>query len=779
MRRQPGNRIKRWTALGLSGPLLLAGCGAPQQNTGSQIAAEATDPDERVRQLRIAADKALPGPEAELIAAKLGEALQHALLAHLDRAARALRDRDLGTAEAELVLAASYDSQDSRVLDLRGRAAEVRSRCTLALGQARGLLQRLEGQSFRVEQQAMWQQLLEALQLLGEWPRDFADGAKLRLRAAPAIAAWKAGEGKLAWQRAEVPVAQARLAEAESWQRDHPDVVALRELLLQQGKIAQVRAEAQAHLQASDFAGALRDADEGLRTYPGDAELIGLRATAANGLADQMLTAARTARHAGNPVQAAAALANARQARPGDPKLIRAIDTEAAALKKTVLGTLNGQIAAAKAKGWIGAAWIKSLALQAVLGADPKRDAAMAKLDAALVGASRYRLSVQVAPLAAPLVKTLPGSLVAALQSATLETWNRELAPLLPSIQGLSVVGAGGDGALELAWSQLAVLRSQVDEPRKKNYLDRTEMIHNAKWDEAQSALSAALARLNAANDELRPVIDEVNGAEAKLFQLQNQLQEVKVKVDEENRAYYLGRPSPCPDGKLACPQTHAALRWKSNLDYYAKRIAEENAKLERLAPKFNQLQANADAAKKAHDAATQVAEQTSEKTPNEVWLPYDYSVTVHTLKLAAQLQVKWLQGKGKDAAVRYQASPALDEVRQDHSCANVIVKGQLLEPQHASALPEDPTLAAELAQRLVVPAVAPVLEGLRVHAERWLAQADQAQDDNQRLHYLMLAWKARGALKPSSAALVRERLKMQAGLDAEAGTIDVQRLKL
>jgi hypothetical protein len=108
-----------------------------------------------------------------------------------------------------------------------------------------------------------------------------------------------------------------------------------------------------------------------------------------------------------------------------------------------------------------------------------------------------------------------------------------------------------------------------------------------------------------------------------------------------------------------------------------------------------------------------------------------------------------------------------------------VIVKGQLLEPQHASALPEDPTLAVELAQRMAVPAVAPVLEGLRVHAERWLALADGAQDDNQRLHYLMLAWKARGALKPSSAELVRERLKVQAGLDAEAGTIDVQRLKL
>lgn len=772
---RPGRRAS-WALIAALG---LAACSAPVHRPSAEEAAVASDPDERVRQLRLAAAKAAPGPEAELIAAQLSEALQQALLSHLDRAQRALRDRDLGTAEAELVLAASYDAQDSRVLELRGRAAEIRARCTLALGQARGLLQRLEGQSFRVEQQAMWQQLIEALQLLGEWPQDFVDGAKLRARAAPALAAWKAGEGRAAWQRGDAAAAQALLAEAERWQPDHPEVAALRDLVAQQGKRLQARAAVQARLAAGDFPGALAEADRSLASHGADAELSALRDRAANGTAEQQLAAARTARQAGNPVQAAAALAGARQARPVDPKLLKAVDAEAAALKKAVLATLNGQIAAAKAKGWTGAAWLKSLALQAVLGADPKRAAAMAKLSADLDAASGYRLGVAVAPLPAATAKLLPPGLVAALQAATVAAWNRALAPLLQGSLGLRVGGAAADGAVELGWAQLAVTRSQVEQARQKNYLDRTEMIHNAKWDEAQSALSAALARLNAANDELRPVIDEVNAAEAKLYQLQNQLQEVKAKVDDENRAYYESRPSPCPDGKLGCPQTHAALRWKSNLDYYAKRIAEENAKLERLAPRYAQLQANADAAKKAHDAAAQLAEQTPEKAPREVWLPYDYAVTVHTLKVVAQLQIKWLQGKGKAAAARYQASPGLDEVRQDHSCANVIVKGQLLEPQHASALPEDPTLAVELAERVLVPALAPLLDGLRHHAERWLVLADAAQDDNQRLHYLMLAWRGRAALKPDSVALVRERLKLHAGYDPEAGTIDVQRLKL
>lgn len=768
------------TALAVVGALLSAGCSAPVRSSPAVAAPSADDPDEKVRALRKAVVAAEPGPEAELAQAQLGEALQQAVLFHLDRAQRLLRDHDLTGAESELVLAASYDSQDPRVLDLKGRAAEVRGRCTLALGQVRGLLQRLEGQSYRPEQQAMWQQLADALGVLADWPADFAEGPKLRLRAAPGLAAWKALEAKQLWQKGDVGGAQACLAEAERWLAQHPDVVAVRDQMALQGRVTQVRAEVAALLQKGEYPAALRGADEALKSYPGDAELQGMRARAANGIAEQLVAAAKSARQAGNPVQAAAALANARQARPTEPKLVKAIDAEAAALKKLVLGTLTKQIGQAKAKGWVGAAWVKALALKAILGADPKRDAAMLKLELAMDAASSYRLAVATPPLAGTLAKMLPPVLVSALNAATSAVVLRELAAVVqPEWRVVLAKGGAADGRLDVAWGNLMVARSQVEEPRKKNYLDRTDMVHNPKWDEAQSAQAAALARLNAATDELRPVVDDVNAAEAKLYQLQNQLQDVRRKVEEENRAYYVDRPSPCADGKLACPQTHAAKRWKTNMEYYEKRIAEENAKLEVLAPKLARLQVTADAAKKAHDAAALTAEQTPEKTPNEVWLPYDYSVTVYTLKLAAMLQLKWVQGQGKDALVQLQTSPALDEVRQDHSCANVIVKGQLLEPQHASALPEDPTLAVELANRIAKPALEPVLAGLRLHARRWVARSESATSDDERLHFLMLAWRARAALEPQQVAVIKERLHVLAGLDAEASTIDVQRLKL
>lgn len=779
-RRNHGSAWLKWTALTAAGALLVAGCSAPVRNAPVAVAQPTDDPDEKVRTLRRAAAAAEPGPEADLVQAQLSEALQQAVLFHLDRAQRLLRDHDLTGAESELVLVASYDPQDARVLDLKARAAEVRGRCTLALGQVRGLLQRLEGQSYRPEQQAMWQQLADALGVLADWPIDFAEGPKLRLRAAPGLAAWKALEARQLWQKGDIGGAQACLAEAERWQRDHPDVLALRDHMALQGQVIQVRAAVAAQLQKGEYPAALRGADEALKTYPGDVELLGIRAKAANGVAEQLVAAAKSARQAGNPVQAAAALANARQAGPTEPKLVKAIDAEAAALKKVVLGTLTKQIATAKGKGWVGTAWVKALALKAILGPDPKRDAAMLKFEAAMDAASSYRLAVSTPPLPGPLVKTLPTALVSALNTATAAVVMRELAAVTqPLLRVVLVKGGVADGRLDVSWGNLAVVRSQVEEPRKKNYLDRTDMVHNPKWDEAQSAQSGALARLNSATDELRPVLDDVNSAEGKLYQLQNQLQEVRRKIDEENRAYYVDRPSPCPDGKLTCPLTHAAKRWKTNVDYYEKRIAEENAKLEVLAPKLARLQVAADAAKKAHDAAALTAEQTPEKTPNEVWLPYDYSVTVYTLKIAAMLQLKWLQGQGKDALVQLQNSPALDEVRQDHSCANVIVKGQLLEPQHASALPEDPTLAVELANRIGKPALEPVLAGLRLHARRWVTKSESAATDDERLHYLMLAWRARAALDPQQVAVVKERLEVLAGLDAQASTIDVQRLKL
>ena len=345
---------------------------------------------------------------------------------------------------------------------------------------------------------------------------------------------------------------------------------------------------------------------------------------------------------------------------------------------------------------------------------------------------------------------------------------------------GLAVVLKGPqDAAISVGWPVWRIARRQEPETRKKEYLDHTDTVHNPAWDQAQARQLAAMAKMNAANDELRPVIEEVNGSEGKLSELQTQLTEIQKKIATEDAEFYRDRPMPCKDGTARCPESWANKRWKASQDYYLRRIDDENKKLEGLVPKLNRLQSTADAARKAYDEAVDALERTPRKVPKEVWLPYTYEVTKHLVEIKTRAEFQFRQGSGKAAAIAHQSAPALDEVRQDFTSGTIIVKGQLLEPQHDSKLPEDATLVSEIATRVLTPALTEVKQLVAQHGERWIAKSEAAKSDDERVHYLVLAWRARGALLADRRDLVAKRLRDIAGFDAKAGTVDVSRLEL
>ncbi|MBM4341775.1 MAG: hypothetical protein FJ100_00155 [Deltaproteobacteria bacterium] len=777
-------KAARWAAVALATGL--AACSASMQTSGkpapARPAAEpaAPTPEEEVASAREAVERAPQGPDADRAQARLAEAIQKALKFHVSRADQALAGLDLGEAEAEIIAAAALDPGDGRVVELRGKAAEVRSQCTLAIGQVRGLLARLKPMAPRPQDASLWQELAEALTLLGQWASAFPESASLRADAAPLLAGWQAFLGEAAFSSGDAATADKHATAGAAWKPDHPAIVALRARLAAVGEVVGARSRVKSALEAGQFEVAVRAADEALAVHPADAELLALRAAAGQKAAQVHVEVAKAALKAGQVAQCAAAVAAARQLARGDAALAKILDGLTREFSKKVEKSLGSRVAALASRGLTGAAWIHGLALQAVLGADAKRDARIAKLDAELSMAARYLLAVDVAALPKDQAKELPAAMPGQVASASQIAVRQALtAPDLVAL-GLAVVLKGpADAAVRMAWPAWRMARRQEQETRKKDYLDHTDTVHNPAWDEAQARQVATMAKMNAANDELRPVIEEVNASEGKLGELQNQLAEIQKKIAADDADFYRDRPKPCPDGTARCPESWANKRWKANLDYYVRRIDEENKKLEALVPKLNRLQATADAARKAYDTSVDALERTPRNVPKEVWLPYTYEVTRHVVEIKARADFQLWQGAGKAAALAHQSAPALDEVRQDFTSGTVIVKGQLLEPQHASKLPEDATLVAEVVSRVLASALDEVKQRVAHHGERWIAKSEAAKGDDERVHYLVLAWRARGALPAERREVVARRLRDIAGFDAKTATVDVGRLEL
>ncbi len=753
--------------------LLAMGCAGPATVASDVVAPLPDDVDAKVVHLRRQLAEHPGSPEAATWQEQLQAAKNTAELAHVDAANRYVNAHDLAAAEAELVLASSYDAIDTRLMATRGRVAELRGRCAMLQGQVRGLLMRLDGKSYAAKDAALYAQLLDSVEFLLGWQKDYPAAAELRDRAAPLIAAWKSAEARAEWQAGNAEAAQARLAEAEHWKADHPDVALARQEQQKNGALAADRAAVKALLGAGDHGAALQRADAALLAHPGDEELLAMRRKAARAVIDSQVAAAVGDLGAGRWQEAAQKVAEARHIAGADADLQKGLEATASAVQKPVLAALGKKAAAAKGKGYAGSVWWYGQLTAAVLGSEAKRDAAQAKLTAILTESAHYHLTTRVAPLDKPVAGALHAGVPEQVVQATAAAVVRQIGTLGPA--GETVTTAKGkqtDGVLQVAWPKLIIERSQSQQQRTKEFLDHTEPVDNPEWGLAQSKMSAELAKLNAATDDARPLRDAANMAESKLFQLQGQLADVKKKMVEEDRVTYAKTPSPCPDGKLDCPQTKAQLRWKANVEYYDRRIAEESAKLATLAPRLRVAQETEDAAQKRFDGARDVAEKTSRKMPQPVNLPYSYAVTLHRLKVAAQLKLALVEGAVKGAAPRAETNRGLDEVSEDFTSDTVMIKGQVLEAQHAAALPDDASVTAGLARRLVEPALQPVLEALSHHATRFVAKAEASKTADEKGHWLALAWLSRAALSEGDRKKVAAQLVEQYGYDPETGAL-------
>ncbi len=750
-----------------------AACAGPVVSPSEVTPADDESADTKVTRLK----KLLAEQPNSPLAAQWREELQAAgaaaQLTHVDAANRHMNAHDLASAEAELALAANYSVTDTRYLAAKGRVAELRGRCAMLQGQIRGLLMRLEGKPYASADAPLYAQLLDSLEFLLGWQKDYPGVIELRDRAAPLLAGYKAAEARAEWEAGNADAAQARLAEAERWKADHPAVVAARKEQQQHGALAAERAAVRDLLAAGNHTAALARADQALVSHGGDSELVGMRRKAARVVIDGQLAAAVTDLGAGQWAEAAQKVAQARFIAGTDPELQKGLEVAVPGLQKPMTAALAKRAASAQSKGWSGSAWWYGQVLAAVLGADAKRDAGQAKLLGNLSEAARFHVTTRALALDKPVAAALAADLPAAVVQQSAAAMAKRLLDLGPVA---ATVNTGKskqvDGLLQLQWPKLSIERTQAQQKRTKEFLDHTELVDNPEWALAQSKMSAELAKLNAATDEARPLRDTANVAESKLFQLQGQFADVKRKIAEEDKATYANTPSPCADGKLECPQTKAHLRWRANLEYYERRIAEESAKLAVLAPKLRAAQEVEEAAQKRYDAARDIAEKTSRKIPNPVYLPYSYEVTQHRVKIAAQIKLGLTAGTGKTGKPLAEAAPGIDEVLEDFASDTVMIKGQVLEPQHVPTLPDDASLTTGLVHRLVEPAMQPVLDALSRHAGRFVAKADAAKTPDEQGHWLALAWLSRAALGEPERQQVVAKLAAIYGYDPATGAL-------
>jgi hypothetical protein len=380
----------------------------------------------------------------------------------------------------------------------------------------------------------------------------------------------------------------------------------------------------------------------------------------------------------------------------------------------------------------------------------------------------------------APAAPTMPG-----LSDALVAGVKRGLAAAGLERAGIAVVTdkkAKADAKLLLGVSDAKLERTQAPEPRSKKYLDHVEIVDNPAWAEAQARQSSALLALNVATQELRPVQEGQNDGERELFNQQQQLAEIRKKIEEEDTAYYAAQPSPCMDGSIHCDGARSNVRWHANVEFYTRQIQKQQAHLAEMGPKRVKLQAAVDAKQAAYDAAQKVATDTATRVPKEIWLPYDYQVQHETYVAAATLVARLEQQAVAVKGKRKKATPAQAPVEtraqwqqsgEDFATGAITVKGQLLEPNHPSALPGDATVVNQVADKLLAPVLPVVIAAIGAHGERFVRAAATAKDPVAKIDQLALAWLTAPGLPTASREQVREQLGTLTAWLAEPGRLD------
>lgn len=769
-------RVVTWSSLGLT----MAACGAhvPIVPTDAAELARQGDWDAAAQAYRRAYDAAPTPQDREQLKPMLEEATTRAIGQHVDAGHQAFATHDLARAEAEYAKGAAWRADDPRVVAGQAATADVRTRGGQALANTRSRLTQLADHPVTLADRAQWQALIKDLEWLAVWPHDFADGVALWREARSQVASFLMLDAREMLATGKSQEAEARTQKALAWSPGYPEALALMEKLRAGNDVQQRLVQAESDLQTGRLEAALV-AYEALAARPSPAieAVTGLRETRKRLVADLILRAKD--QRASKNWPTAMRLASRAKTLVTDDSVLNA----------------EADKVFAETHEKLAVSWAKPMALAlkqkrpaaALLYAEMILTVAPHDKDARKV---RAKWASKVAQMAATRLEIVVGSPASAPKKRHSRTLNSAQAPTMPGLdaalvtgvrRGLAAAGmehagiavvsgkkANAQAKLLLTVTSAKLERTTAPEARSKNYLDHVEIVDNPAWADAQARQSSALLGLNVATQELRPVQEGLNESDRELYNLQQQLSEIRTKIAEEDKAYYATQPSPCPDATLNCDATRAKLRWRANVEYYEKQVQKQQAHLADLGPKRLKLQAAVDEKQAAYDAAQKVALDTPKRAPKEIWQAYEYQVERQTYAAQAALQARLelapsnqTHGKQKKAAVAtpFTGHSEWQQNAEDFATGVIEIKGQVLEPNHPSALPGDATVVSQVAERLLAPVLPAVIATIGAHGERFVAAAATAKGDMAKLDQIALAWLTAPGLPQSTRGRVRDQL--------------------
>ncbi|MSP92093.1 MAG: hypothetical protein EXR79_09885 [Myxococcales bacterium] len=745
--------------------LALDGCGATQSVGISEVGVDDGDLDVAIVRTEAALKSTRRADERARLERRLRELRDRGVSEHVLQGDTAFAGRDLLRAEAAYRHAATYVPDDYRVQQGFAKVTQVRARASKAVVDAREALTRWVGTPYRDDNRGAWSNLAVNLDWLGQWERDVPEAASLRQEGTPHVAAFFVWDAQVQAAAGAMDGAIVTLHKALKWAPQHPDAVRLLADWQTTADAATVLKQAQQFVAELRFEDALSLLRRTLERNPG-AEAIRLaELDVRKRFVTDRMDAAQVADRAGQLGAAVAALAQARAVGTEDADLALALQKRSLDVDLRAAKRIYPQFQAALSRRLDGAALVFGRTILALLTDYKDVGKRMQAIEAALPQRLVYRVEVVLGttPKAAP--PELGAIVVAAVRRA-LETAG--------AAQHLVVVvprGAKPDTTLRVDVPVFSLTWRSDPEERSKSYLDRVDVVDNPDWPTTQGRQTSALAGLNAALDKLRPILDEVNTAEANLHLMQEQLLQIRSRITDEDATWYKTRPSPCKDSSLSCRETRANQRWQANIDYYVTGIERENAKLLRLGPELRRLQQAVDETQKVFDAAQKAAADTPRRQPHEVWKAHGYQVMRHTL--AAEARLEFRIGTG---ATQTFAPAELKETRTDFSTETVMVNGQVLEPQKGNDLPDDASATAELVRTLAAQGLPAVADRLMSHAQRHVDAARTAKTDVERVHHLVMAALSSAALSVAAHAEAVQRLADLTGWRADSGALEFER---
>ena len=764
--------------------LVLAGCGVGPIVKRADNLMKAGQHDAAIAKYDEAVRRTAGAPaEQSRYAAMASKARLVAAHHHLARGDNERERRHLRAAGKAFKKAASYAPTDKDVVQRQADLLKTRLRIETDIDESRKLLAQLQGNKEAAKDVSRWLGLVRMVEGLQAWQHDYPAVKDIyELVAEPAADALVASAEQLLKVEA-FDQAMVRIQKAMRLRPNHKRANELHEHAMVRGNAGRLAQDGHELLGAGRLKEAIKAFEAALKADPKSVPATqGLREARRRFVEEQLAAVKRHLK--ARDKRAALVAARAAEAVGTDyPKVAKLLKKHVAKLSKGAAKQFYKRGRRAENKGWWGAALV-NYRTAAELGGGSKD-----------VGKRLQRAQQRVAEmrnltLFMPAVKvpkegfTPAGSLLAAGLQQRFQTSNLPARGVVLLIDKKQARRAAG--TLTLAVQGFDIGRASRSEARRKKYLDRVEFPHNPQWDRAQSTLSATLAVLNAATDELRPVQESLNAAEAKLTKLDADLVKLKNRIRKEDALYYQNKKAPCPDGTTNCRQSYANRRWAKHLSYYRAQIAKQNGTIGSLSPRYTELRDKVHKLQEDFRKAEHAAHNTPKRLREEIWLDYNYDVTLHELKYKAQASLTW-QGKAakkrrrrrKKAAEAPLAAAAhtVDEHKVDFSTPGVVVKKQTLEPPKNNQLPDDTTLATEVSTRLLDALTTKVWPALERQGQRFVRKAENAKKPAEKLHFQILALSTGEGIDPAVRTMLMAEVLKATGYDFEKMAIDVAQL--